>query len=419
MTLIGRLKENIRFQTANTIVCSQSLAQRIKTRGIPHRVHFERSYEGQNILLLALYQRGQLRPDLLNLLTAAKESGLYVIGVNTQKVDHPNQLQDVIDCYIERPNFGRDFGSYKQGFQKILNGGWDHRCQRLLMLNDSVFYSQTNLASFLEQLIHSDSEVIGATENHEIEHHLGSFCIAYSGSILRNPKFQAFWKKYRNTDVRQQVIKRGEMNLSKTLRRCVSAPHQMKALYDLAWLSEQIKRDPQIVNELSNTTQTTVRPDWPRPTIKRVAERVRQKYVFNNLGTGSSENEIKADLDSIEVQFATNATELTNAMAKAMDEKDDVIEERIVQEAKNELLESFTCGSQIHQNAILLYFLGMPIIKADCVYRGMLSISDVENLASRLGETEQAHFKSLLYSRQSGLTAHVGWKRTAWMYGLI
>ena len=86
MTLIGRLKENIRFQTANTIVCSQSLAQRIKTRGIPHRVHFEHSYEGQNILLLALYQRGQLRPDLLNLLTAAKESGLYVIGVNTQKV---------------------------------------------------------------------------------------------------------------------------------------------------------------------------------------------------------------------------------------------------------------------------------------------------------------------------------------------
>jgi hypothetical protein len=68
---------------------------------------------------LALYEKGRLRSDIENLLITAKSLGMYVLAVNTLKVHNPDGLKDKIDCYIERPNFGRDFGSYQTGFLHI------------------------------------------------------------------------------------------------------------------------------------------------------------------------------------------------------------------------------------------------------------------------------------------------------------
>jgi hypothetical protein len=120
------------------------------------------------------------------------------------------------------------------------------------MLNDSLFYSKANLAAFLEQMITTDIEVLGATENHEIEHHLGSFCISFDQSILQQPHFRRYWARYSNTDVRPKVIKRGEMELSKTLRRCVSSQDQFTAHFNLTWLSNYLKSDQDILYRVSD-----------------------------------------------------------------------------------------------------------------------------------------------------------------------
>lgn len=204
------------YPAARMIVACQSGLQRIKTINEKQVVHIEREYKDQPIILLALYQKGRLRPDIMRLLHVAKAQGLYVIGVNTLKLKDPDALRGLVDCYIERPNFGRDFGSYKSGFLHVFSRKWDKTCPRLIMLNDSVFYSTRGLEKFINDLSTSDVEVLGGTENYEIEYHLGSFCISMAQSVLRSARLKSYWNSYRLTDVRPVVIKQGEMRLSRT-----------------------------------------------------------------------------------------------------------------------------------------------------------------------------------------------------------
>lgn len=205
--MMARLRERLLLPFARAAVNAQSTYSWWRALGKSDRVVHARAYDNRPIMLLALYQKGRLRPDVWRLLRAARAQNLYIVAVNTLRLvpDEISALQDNVDCYIERPNFGRDFGSYRSGFLYLLSRGWEACCPRLLMLNDSVFYSETRTALFLRNLMDSSIEVLGATENFEVEYHLGSFCIAIDGKILRDTRFQKYWNDYRLTDVRPAV----------------------------------------------------------------------------------------------------------------------------------------------------------------------------------------------------------------------
>jgi hypothetical protein len=61
----------------------------------------------------------------------------------------------------------------------------------------------------------------------------------------------------------------------------------------------------------------------------------------------------------------------------------------------------------------------LPIIKADAVYRGVFAASDVEKIVRLLHADEIAHFRSLMYIRPYGGNQYFGWKRSAFVNGLI
>jgi len=75
MLLVSRIYNLLLYPNARVIVGAMSEYQRIKTLGQSPKIHWESPYAGQPILLLALYQKGQLRPDLIRLLTAARDHG--------------------------------------------------------------------------------------------------------------------------------------------------------------------------------------------------------------------------------------------------------------------------------------------------------------------------------------------------------
>ena len=406
------ITSSIMYLVAYIIVSAQSFMMRIKVLGKSSKVHFEQSYQGQKILLLALYQKGRLRPDIENLLITAKQLGMYVLAINTLKVLDPNNLKEKIDCYIERPNFGRDFGSYKTGFLHLFKKGWEKQCPRLLILNDSLFYSKQNLASFLNQMINTDIEVLGATENHEIEQHLGSFCISLQASILQHSRFKNYWKHYTNTDIRPKVIKYGEMKLSKTLRRCMSSADQFQACYDLNWLSNYLDNNKQVLDRTSDLYRTSDFVDWKRPSLQAVSKRIYNKYLQIDYSL--------ANIDSKLIYFIDNPKQLIKAIETNIKEINiQSLPQRVYEEVKNDLLECFTAGSQIHQNNILLHHLGMPIIKLDGLYRGMFSVADVVQLASQLSQNEKSSFQKLMFDKPFGGDTLFGWKRAAFYQGLI
>ena len=418
--IIEKIKNYAVYLGAYVIVSAQSFMMRIKVFGKSSKVHFEQSYQGQKILLLALYQKGRLRPDIENLLITAKQLGMYVLAINTLKILDPDSLKEKIDCYIERPNFGRDFGSYKTGFLHLFKKGWEKQCPRLLMLNDSVFYSKQNLVTFLNQMMNTDIEVLGATENHEIEHHLGSFCISLQASILQHARFKNYWKHYTNTDIRPKVIKRGEMKLSKTLRRCLSSVDQFQACYDLTWLSNYLDNNKELLDRTSDLCRTSDFVEWKRPSLKSVSKRIYNKYLQMDYSLANIEVNIEANIDSKLSYFVDNPKQLIKAIETNIKEiYIQSLPQRVSEEVKNDLMECFTAGSQIHQNNILLHHLGMPIIKLDGLYRGMFSVADVIQLTSQLSQNEKPSFQKLMFDKPFGGNTLFGWKRVAFYRGLI
>lgn len=406
------ITSSIMHLVAYVIVSAQSFMMRIKVFGKSSKVHFEQSYQGQKILLLALHQKGRLRPDIENLFITAKQLGMYVLAINTLKVLDPNNLKEKIDCYIERPNFGRDFGSYKTGFLHLFKKGWEKQCPRLLILNDSLFYSKQNLASFLNQMMNTDIEVLGATENHEIEHHLGSFCISLQASILQHSRFKNYWKHYTNTDIRPKVIKYGEMKLSKTLRRCVSSADQFQACYDLNWLSNCLDNNKELLDRISYLYRTSDLVPWKLPSLQAVSKRIYNKYLQIDYSL--------ANIDSKLIYFIDSPKQLIKAFETNIKEINiQNLSQRVYEEIKNDIMECFTSGSQIHQNNILLHHLGMPIIKLDGLYRGMFSVADVVQLASQLSQNEKSSFQKLMFNRPFGGNTLFGWKGAAFYQGLI
>ncbi|MGR3505344.1 MAG: rhamnan synthesis F family protein [Paracoccaceae bacterium] len=411
------------YPAARVIVTAQSEWQRIKTFGQKPVVHFEQAYDGRRIMLLALYEKGVLRPDVMRLLRAARAEGLYILAVNTLKLRDPMALEGLVDCYIERPNFGRDFGSYKTGFLHVFRKGWDKTCPRLLMINDSVYFSEERLPKFLNDMMTSEVEVLGSTENYEIEYHLGSFCIAMAQSILQRPLFQSYWKGYRLTDVRPRVIKRGEMKLSKTLKRCVSAGDQFRSLYSSANFLRLLSEDAGLADFVIKNSRTSDLTGWERFGAKSVISFLSGRFIAPLKVSGASEDatvRVDAKLDELnEESFVQDVASLKAYVERNL--KDDIaVDQSLIDDSITSVLSSiFMSGSQIHQNAATLVHLGLPIIKLDGFYRGMFNVYDIQRIVRLLDRQEKSELEQILLERPYGGSTLIGWKRAAFMVGLI
>ena len=421
MKLIHRIHSVMLYPAARVIVTAQSEYQRLKTLGKSPKIHFEEAYDGQPIMLLALYQKGRLRPDLIRLIKTARAQGLYVLGVNTLKVKQPEELRGLIDCYIERPNFGRDFGSYKTGFLHLFSRRWEGTCPRLVLLNDSVFYSSRGLDKFIGELATSQVEVLGGTENYEIEYHLGSFCISMAQSVLKADRFKAYWKGYRLTDVRPVVIKRGEMKLSKTLKRCVSIPSEFRALYSSDRFLNEVQGDVDLQNVIIKDSRTSSMVDWPRFGTEALTEFLAGRFIARRYSLGEKVD-ISIDTPVKELNeevLITSREDFARYLLRHVPEQSDNFDEILTDALSAVASEVFMMGSQIHQNAAVLLEIGLPIIKLDGLYRGMFNNYDVLRLQKKLNETEARELSALLLDRPFGGSTLIGWKKAAFLVGLI
>ncbi|OSN06944.1 rhamnan synthesis F family protein [Lonsdalea iberica] len=372
---------------------------------------YEREYLSEPVMLLALYEKGGLRNDVQCLLKFAKKLGIYTIGVNTRSMQWDPEYSELLDCYIERDNFGRDFGSYKVGFNHIYSKSIDERCNRFLMINDSVFFSEKHCLSFLKIMFESEIDVLGATENHEIRHHLGSFCISMSGNILRSDKLKKYWSNYKNSDIRPEVIARGEMGLSQCLRSIVSADDQFRAYYDTAYVSSIIEdRTDELLPLLDRLSCKSEHRGW-------------RKFNWEDALNTSAflKNSLLKPIGDDDFFFDVNDWKGLEGLIP--NNKGDIDPERFLGEfeekVKAHFLTCFNSGSQIHANNIFLHYIGMPIIKLDGLYRGMFNAEDVENIASQLVPSQKDEFRRMMYSRPFGGHVLFGWKNTAFFNGFI
>ena len=113
---------------------------------------------------------------------------------------------------IVRKNFGRDIGAYKDVISKLnLN-----EIQRLLIINDSVFYFSKKLDSLFDRLFETQQEVLALTCSGEQHWHAQSYLLSLSRKVFLSSTFSHFWRSYKPFNSRFHAIKYGELEFSKS-----------------------------------------------------------------------------------------------------------------------------------------------------------------------------------------------------------
>ncbi len=136
---------------------------------------------------------------------------------------------------IERPNFGYDFGGYRAG---VLSLGKDMaRLETLTLLNDSVWFPMPDAKDWLAAAEALNVDFVGAVPNYAVPHlpldryletawdydpgrpgfHYCSFALWFGRSVLAEPGFLQFWRRFRLTDNKFRTVQRGEVGLSQYL----------------------------------------------------------------------------------------------------------------------------------------------------------------------------------------------------------
>lgn len=395
----------------------------------------------QNIhVVLALFEKDYLRKDIINLCDVLVANKCYVTAVNTKKLDTENIeiAKKYFGKYIERFNYGRDFSSYKTGVKSFYRDNGDQKSVKLLFLNDSVFYSKRGLDEWVKELINSEIPVTGTTENLEVEHHIGSFTLAVMKSVFMQKRFRKYWFSYKDTDLRAQVIKKGELKFSKVLKKCISSLTYFRALYNSERFYHFIKSDSaRIFRENFSfynrrSALTGLGLQIPTLDLNQILQYMR-RFVVEDRDLEDAQNLKASDtseggfgkslkiLNEKDFNFIVSAKDLKQYLNKNITNE---YERALIDEEVDKAIifgwhEIFRQGSQIHTNCIILSHMGVPFIKLDLIFRGVCAREDIKALTSNLPEDEVEDLINMLYSRPFGETSLFGWRKTAFMNGLI
>ncbi|WP_172330829.1 hypothetical protein [Mangrovicoccus sp. HB161399] len=204
--------------------------------------------------MVALYQSGRARPDTLALMLALRRQGVYVVAVNAGALDSAG-VRLPVDCYVERRNFGRDFGSYRCGIRLVRKIAPE--LDRLILLNDSVFCVSSGLDPFVRRLLDSPADICSATESAEVLPHQTSFCLSFSGSCVRHPSFRRFWDRYLPSDFRPATVLLGEIALSRRMQR---TGFSRETIADLDVVRRTVAERPELAT--GSAVQSGQAADW-------------------------------------------------------------------------------------------------------------------------------------------------------------
>lgn len=126
---------------------------------------------------------------------------------------------------IERPNFGYDFGGYRDGIWMLQQWGIDP--DTLIILNDSIWFPLYDDEILTDQMEAMPAAVVGALQLDPVRNtegapkkkrpFFGSFFLMIKKEAWKHPAFKAFWEKYPNSNNKYKTIRNGERGFTHAL----------------------------------------------------------------------------------------------------------------------------------------------------------------------------------------------------------
>ncbi len=344
-----------------------------------------------------LYQPYGLPANVVRAIALLDDLGIRVVAVSNMPVSEADlgRLRPHLHTFIQRRNFGRDFGGYRRGVLHVLE---KHKPDRLILLNDSLFYARRGLRAFFTGLC-GEAEFIGASENHELRHHVGSYALSFGPVVLADPRFRTYWERYRSTEIRPRVIWQGEAALSRLVMQTMRI--RPRVIYSVQRLDRALK-----TAELRE--------------LARSAAQMPQGYFGQN-PIRQLVREAKTPVrDAVPL---SNTELLENASLTLPLPTEELLAEIGTQsrhDLERDLIGYVFRGSQIHWGALLLtQYLGMPIIKLDLVLRSIYGVGELGSFATFLDEDEFAEFHAQVTARGEPLTHGTLKQKLMMMTGLM
>jgi lipopolysaccharide biosynthesis protein len=122
---------------------------------------------------------------------------------------------------IWRRNVGYDFGAYKDGIAAIAG----LTCDRILLMNDSVYGPFRPLAEVLDSIDDSKTDFWGITDSWDCHYHIQTYFILFFKEAIASQAFRKFWRNLPYVNSKYWLVRNAEMKLTQRLTQ-----HKLRAM---------------------------------------------------------------------------------------------------------------------------------------------------------------------------------------------
>ncbi|MBT8415360.1 MAG: rhamnan synthesis F family protein [Boseongicola sp.] len=209
-------------------------------------------YEGSlaasdTLAIFLVYQPRGVAASVFRTCAHLVESGFAPLVISNTPLSEADRssFQELSHCVVERPNFGYDFGGYRDGVW--LMGKLGLSPKQVLFLNDSVWFPIYSHSTLLSEWRDAPEDYLGTQVFGDIaasgnnRGFFGSYCFMIKTPLLDTNAFQSFWSDYRVSSNKEVTLRRGERAFS---RQMLDAASASKAFFSL-------ERFDALVNALS------------------------------------------------------------------------------------------------------------------------------------------------------------------------
>ena len=223
--------------------------------------------KSDRIAIFLIFSKTGLLQSHLHTLEYFRLKGYATLVVSNLPLSDIDRNRLAENCWqiMERPNFGYDFGGYRDG---VLHLSEDLQVlERLVFINDSVWFPLPGSRDWLDDVEALDVDFAGAASNFgtprpEIsdfrsikwsyssahpDFHVCSFAICLRPTVFRKLNFFRFWEKLRLTNKKKRTVRRGEIGFTQwALKHSVRVGTSLDVTNldsELAGLSEERLRE--------------------------------------------------------------------------------------------------------------------------------------------------------------------------------
>ncbi|MDC9823938.1 rhamnan synthesis F family protein [Devosia sp. ZB163] len=329
-----------------------------------------------------LFPRQKLPASAIRALKALEAQGVNLVIISNGAIPEADLplIDSVAHTVIVRRNIGRDFGGYRTGVLHVLD---TFQPERILIVNDSVFYRSGGLEAFFTALSDTSKDYVGAAENHEFGYHVGSYALGFGPRVFQSPHFRKFWENYQLSELRPKVIRTGEIALNRTVIGAIGV--NPTVVYSPRKLGEALAELP--TTELILTASQMPGHFNERDALRKLHQTASQ--WFETRGESSTNRDAPLPIEAAASLADTDAGDVRR-----------LVSANYRKQLERSLMDFVFRGSQIHWGALpLVKHLNCPIIKADLVLRGIYGVGELSAFAPSMSAEEYDEFFAMCTRR--------------------